>query len=182
MAQFVPFEQNVEVLGQFIFTLVNATPSGKEYRLHILSKYGIDSIKLNSWYSQQQCLKAFEEISIVSGSNILFDIGKGIPEYAIFSPQIDSLEKALRAIDIAYAMNHRGGEIGYYDLIRFDSKARLAKMICTTPYPSEFDRGIITAMLKRFKPKDSVNYSVLLNLRKPTRLHGGDSCTYLIKW
>ena len=79
-------------------------------------------------------------------------------------------------------MNHRGGEIGYYDLMTFDCKARLAKMICTTPYPSEFDRGILTATLNPFKTEDSVNCNVLLNLRKPTRRHGEDSCTYLIKW
>lgn len=182
MALFVPFEPEVEVLGQSIVAFINAIPLGKEYRLHILRKYGIENVRSDNWYSQQQYLKAFREISITSGPYMLFDIGKGVQERAVFSSETDSLEKALRSIDVIYAMNHRGGEIGYYDLMTFDCKARLAKIICTTPYPSEFDRGILTATLTRFKPEDSVNCNVLLNLRKPTRRHGEDSCTYLIKW
>ena len=182
MALFVPFESDVEVLGQSIVTFINAIPFGKEYRLHILGKYGIEDIETDNWYSQRQYLKAFREISIASGPDVLFAIGKGVQEHAHFPPQTDSLEKALRAVDIVYAMNHRGGKIGYYNLITFDSKARLAKMICTTPYPSDFDRGILATTLKRFKPEDSISANVLLNLRKPTRRHGEDSCTYLIKW
>lgn len=182
MGVLVSFESNVEVLGKSIVTLVNAIPLGREYRLHILSKYGIENIDNDNWYSQQQYLRAFREISIASGADLLFAIGKGVQEHAAFPPQTDCLEKALRAVDVVHALNHRGGKIGYYDLMFFDSQARVAKMICTTPYPSEFDRGILATTLKRFKPTDSVNYNVLLNLRKPTRRHGEDSCTYLIKW
>lgn len=182
MAQFIPFDPNVEVLGQSIFTVVNAIPLGKEHRLDVLKKHGIENIDVTTWYSQKKYLKVFEELANTLGPNMLFSIGKGVPEHAVFPPQIDSLEKALQAIDIAYRLNHRGGEIGHYKLVRFDSKGRYAEMVSGTPYPSDFDRGIITTMLRRFKPKDSNSYSVSLDESKPTRLQGQNSCTYLIKW
>jgi hypothetical protein len=46
------------------------------------------------------------------------------------------------------------------------------------PYPSEFDRGIITSLSRRFKP----HCEVKLDPDKPSRTEGGDSCTYIIEW
>ena len=109
-------------------------------------------------------------------------IGKAIPEHAKFPPQIDSLQKALAAIDMAYHMNHRNGEIGNYTLKEFDEKNRRAVMVCNNPYPSEFDRGIISTMLRRFKPSGSFKYDVTLDTTKETRMNGGERCTYLIQW
>ncbi|MFD1002760.1 hypothetical protein ACFQ21_25770 [Ohtaekwangia kribbensis] len=175
-------ESKVEVLGRFIVTFINAIPLGKEYCFHILRKYGIENIETGNWYGQRQCLKAIEEICNALGPNMILSIGKSISGQAVFSPRVDSLEKALRAIDVVYGMNHRGDGIGGYDLITFDPEGRFAEMVCSTPYPSDFDRGIILTTLSRFKPKDSSCNNVWLNLSKPTRLHGSKSCTYLIKW
>ena len=82
-------------------------------------------------------------------------IGKAIPENADFPPEVDNLEKALGPIDVAYPMNHRGGETGHYKLVSYDEEKKEATMVCNNPYPSEFDRGIITTMLRKFKPLDS---------------------------
>lgn len=179
MAQVVSLEADVEVLGRSILALINAIPLGKQYRLHILSKYGIENVTKNSWYSQQQYLKAIEEISNAQGGEILFVIGKSILEHAVLPP---CLEQALRAIDTIHAMNHRGGDIGRFELVTFDCAGRFAEMVCSTPYPTEFDRGIIFTALSRLKPEDSFYYNVWLNLSKPTRLYGNNSCTYLLKW
>jgi hypothetical protein len=58
----------------------------------------------------------------------MFLIGKAIPEKAVLPPEIDSLEKALHSINMAYRMNHRGGEFGFYKLVSFDSAKRTATM------------------------------------------------------
>jgi hypothetical protein len=79
-------------------------------------------------------------------------------------------------------MNHTGGDIGIYDVTMFDAVQRKAEMVCRNPYPSDFDRGILTAMAERFKPADSVSTEVILDLSKESRLNGADSCTYLISW
>jgi hypothetical protein len=83
---------------------------------------------------------------------------------------------------MAYKMNHKGGDIGYYKLVSFDKKERTAIVECKNPYPSEFDRGIITTMVRKFKPADSLRNDVTLDTSKPTRIGGADSCTYKVTW
>ena len=55
-------------------------------------------------------------------------------------------------------------------------------MICKNPYPCDFDKGIIKAVAKKFKPKDSVNIIVEHDESAPCRKKGADSCTYLVSW
>ncbi len=135
------------------------------------------------WYTQQCWLDAFREIAENIGSNTLFGIGKAIPDNAIlpFQPLPPyALREALESIDQAYQRNHRGGEIGYYRLVTFTGGR--ATMECCNPYPSDFDRGIITAMARNFMPLHSRQLEVKLDDSQPTRLNGADSCTYLITW
>lgn len=182
MAQFIAYDPGVKVNGQTILSVVNAMEYGREGRLELLKKHGLTDIQPEEWYEQQKWLNAFRDIYNSLGEKTLFIIGKAIPENAKFPPEIDSLEKALKAIDIAYHMNHTKGEIGTYKVTEFDAKKRRAVMVCNTPYPSDFDRGIITTMTGRFRPKDSVKYDVVLDNTKETRLKGAQTCTYIITW
>lgn len=182
MAQYVPFAKNVEVNGQTILSFVNALPAFKVTMEAILANYGLVNIQPEQWYSQKSWLDAFREIGEKYGANTLFAIGKVIPESAKFPPAIDDLEKALSTIDVAYHMNHQNGEIGYYKLISFNSSLRTAVMECKNPYPSSFDRGIITTMARKFRPKDSILVNVEVDNNFPSRLNGADSCTYKVGW
>ncbi len=182
MAQFIPFAPHVEVNGQTILSFVNAIPTYKEAMLGILDKNNLTNIKNELWYSQKAWLNAFREINDKFGANTLFAIGKAIPESAIFPPEIKNLKSALDVINVAYHMNHQGGEIGYYKLLSYDANACLAFMECRNPYPSEFDRGIITTMARKFKPREAHIISVELDTKKPSRLNGAESCTYFVKW
>ncbi|HEY5824542.1 MAG TPA: hypothetical protein VIT44_09260 [Cyclobacteriaceae bacterium] len=182
MAQFKAFAPNVKVNGQTVLSVINGLQQGQESRREILANNGIKDPQPDQWYPQQSWLSSFEEIANKVGPNTLFMIGKSIPEQAKFPPQIDTLEKALGAVDVAYKMNHQGGDIGYYKLLNFDSKNRIATMECKNPYPSEFDRGILMTMLRKFKPTDTHKYDVVLDLGKPSRLSGADSCTFKISW
>ena len=182
MAQFVPFQEGVEVNGQTVLTIVNALEVGRATRFKILQKHGIANPQPKDWYSQKAWLDAFKEISEEFGVHTLFAIGEAIPQNAIFPPEIDNLHKALSSIDIAYHLNHRGGEIGHYTLTEFNEEKRTAIMVCKNPYPSEFDRGIITAMVTKFLPATSLIYDVQRDSSKETRLQGADCCTYIITW
>ncbi len=182
MAQFIPFESDVEVNGQTILSFVHALPSSQETFYKILEDHGLSGLEPDGWFSQEKWLNAFKEIYETLGPHTLFMIGKAIPENAIFPSHIDTLEKALASINIAYHLNHRGGEIGYYKLLSYDKDARIAIMECKNPYPSDFDRGIIMTMLRKFLPKESVRHNVLLDPGKPSRLYGEDRCTYIVTW
>ena len=194
MAQFKAFDNNVEVNGQTVLSIVDGMGSYRDTALAILKENGIDSPRKDQWYSQQSWLNAFKKISDSIGKATLFSIGKRIPENAEFPPSINDLQKALAAIDVAYHMNHRiNGTImfdpgtgkmlegiGHYKLERIDDKTY--KMVCKNPYPSEFDRGIIDAMANRFKPEGSAKVKVKIDETQPMREKGADACTYIISW
>lgn len=185
MAQFLPFSPNVEVNGQTILSFLNAiTHNAFAHGVmkDTLKKYNLQDIQPDSWYSQKAWLSAFEEISKKFGKATLFSIGKAIPENAIFPPQINDIESALKSIDMAYNINHRNGDIGYYKLLSFDKENKKAVIECKNPYPSDFDRGIIITMVRKFSFKSSNTTQVELDESKPTRLNGADSCTYIITW
>ncbi len=182
MAQYEPFESNVEVNGQAILSFVKALPAYQNELNEILKNHNLIDLKPQEWYSQKLWLDAFRQIGEEFGANTLFAIGKVIPESAIFPLQITDLESALRSLDIAYNMNHRGGDIGYYKVTEFILHAKLAIIECKNPYASYFDKGIITTIARKFKPANIIIINVELDESKPTRLNGAESCTFRISW
>lgn len=181
MAQFKAFDSKVQINGETVLSIVDGMGAFKTKAFDILSKNGINDAKPGEWYSQQGWLNSFKEISDKMGAATLFSIGCKIPENANFPPQINSFETAMHGIDMAYHMNHKNGEIGSYKFLGLTG-AKEAKMICENPYPCDFDRGIIEAMAKRFKPEHSISVSVKHNDQASCRKKGADSCEYLISW
>ncbi|MEN8904960.1 MAG: hypothetical protein ABF289_03275 [Clostridiales bacterium] len=179
MAQFVALKTGVEVNGETVLSIVNGVGIFKKQALEILKRNGIENPKAGEWHSQQSWLNAFKEISEKIGSKSLFSIGKAIPENANFPPNIDTIQKALTSIDMAYHMNHRNGDIGNYKFVEVNENE--AKIICDNPYPCDFDRGIIESMAKKFKPEDSI-MTFVEHENGSCRKNGEDSCTYIITW
>jgi hypothetical protein len=193
MAQFKAFDSRVEVNGQTVLSVVDGCVL-KDAALQILADNGITNISNDSWYSQQAWLDAFKLIADQVGIKTLYTIGYKIPDNAQFPPEIDDIGKGLAAIDVAYHMNHRINDemlfnpltgvmkegIGHYGFEKTGEKQ--AKMCCENPYPCDFDRGIIEAMAKRFKPASSLFVNVTHDDSAPCRKKGDNSCTYIIKW
>jgi len=193
MAQFVAINENVEVNKQTVLSVVKSMEKGKDQRLAILLENGINPEE-KEWFNQQKWLNSFKIISNQLGEMNLFLIGKAIIDNAQFPPMKD-LEAGLNSIDVAYHMNHRlnnkimfdttNGKkmqgIGNYKVISFDNSKKEAIMVCDNPYPSKFDEGIITQIVRKFKPMGSIE-SIKLDPSKETRKKGGNSCTYIITW
>jgi hypothetical protein len=174
MAVFKSFSPKVEVNGETVLSIVAGMGSFKDQALKILEEKGIANPKPGQWYSQQSFLDAFQTISQKLGPATLFNIGKSIPENAQFPPGIDSIEKSLSSIDVAYHMNHRGGEIGSY---KFESTGeKSGKMTCNTPYPAGFEKGIVEATAKKFKPAGT------LVVVKENPASSADVCVFDITW
>jgi hypothetical protein len=135
-------------------------------------------------------LGVFDTILETAGANTIFVIGKKIPEFAAWPPGVDDIFKALESIDVGYHMNHvKDGkmmfdpstgqmtdEIGHYHF-RLEAPRRIV-MLCDNPYPSDLDRGLITALARKFEGGAEVE----LDPSKPTRLNGGDSCTFIVSF
>jgi hypothetical protein len=178
VAQFQQFAKDVEVNGQTVLAVVMGMHPFENKALKILAENGIDNPAPDKWYSQQSWLNAFQNIAGEIGSYALYCIGTKIPETAQFPADIDSLTKALAAVDIAYHMNHRGGDIGHYHFHQpLDGPMSFT---CTNPYPCEFDRGIIEGIARRFAP-DGHHITIKHDEGGPCRDRGEGSCTYHIE-
>jgi len=178
MSQFQPYASSVEVNGQTVLSVVKGMGAFRESGLATLARHGIQSPKAADWYPQRNWLAAFEEIAKSIGPRTLFQIGQSIPESAKFPPGINSVEKALASLDAAYHLNHRGGEIGHYTFK--PTGPRAGAMECRNPYPCDFDRGIIEAIVRRFAPPPAL--PKVVHDPKSCRGKQGDSCIFLVSW
>ncbi|MEQ8472750.1 MAG: hypothetical protein RIC35_16280 [Marinoscillum sp.] len=191
--EYKSFEPNIEAGGNELPIIAMGAVSQTQ-RNAIIEKHGLDS-KSGAWNDLQSLLNAMKEVSESIGEMNLFLIGKAVIDGTQFPP-MDGLESALRAIDVAYHMNHRkngkpmfdptNGQmtegIGHYKLVRFDETSKEAVMVCETPYPSKFEEGLLVQVARRFKPQGSVVTKVKLDGSKKNRADGGDHCTFIINW
>ena len=194
MTQFLAIDPRAEVNGETILSVVAGMGSLKEKAYDILAKNGISQPQPGQWYSQQAWLDSFKTISLSYRPITLVCIGRKIPANAIFPPEINTIDKALQAIDVAYHMNHRiegiplfspstsemREGIGHYHFKMLASNR--AAVICDNPYPCDFDKGIVDEMAFIYKPAGNTKLSVTHEEPGPCRNHGGESCTYIVEW
>jgi len=194
MGHFQAFEKGIEVNGTTIMSVVEGMGGQSSMGLQFLEEAGLTDVVGDDqhWYSQQKWLDAFRNISEKIGPFTLLQIGRKIPENAVFPPEIDDIVKALSAIDVAYHLNHRNAAgqvlfdpatgvmlegIGHYGFEKVADKNK-AILECQNPYPCDFDRGIIHTMAMRFN-----NWAAVVHDDdKPCRKDGADSCTYVVTW
>jgi hypothetical protein len=142
MAEFVSFDPNVEVSGQSMLCVVAGM--GKSAK-PLLEKYGLDKLEADKWYKLQPILDFYKEISLAKSSLLnLHSTGLKVPDFAVFPPDIDSIQKAMLSLDEAYHMNHRGGEIGHYRPTTVSTHQ--IDIHAETPFPCDLDYGIIPTL------------------------------------
>jgi hypothetical protein len=178
MAQFLAFEEGVEVNGKTVLSVVDGMPSFFEDRAReVLADNGIEDPHPDEWYPQQRWLDTFAEIEDRIGESTLREIGRAIPRNAEWPPDVDDLVGGLRSIDEAYHMNHRGGDIGHYHAE--DLGNGTVEVTCRNPYPCAFDEGIVDATAREFSGEEVPQVSE----RSDTcRSDDGDVCTYHVEW
>jgi hypothetical protein len=197
--QYKAFEPGIEVNGQTVYAIVDGFHVSKKLPSQILLAEGIGTADASgivqvdpaAWYSQEAWLRAFERIAKEVGAPNLLAIGLKIPENAKFPPTIIDIKSAIASIDVAYHLNHRKqgrvmfdepsgtmlegiGHYGYEPVV--GKRAIISR--CENPYPCDFDRGILTAMARRFEKAAVVQHDDT----EPCRQRGAESCTYLVTW
>lgn len=171
---------NSQVVGQSILAIVGGMEVVQARALRILEENGIAPLKADVWYPMSSLLNSFQLIFEKIGPSTVRAIGRKIPDNARFPANVDSLEKGLRSIDVAYHLNHRGSDkIGDYRYEQIDRRS--ARMVCDNPYPCDLDLGLIEAVCDRFRPKDAL-WVRIEHDPKSCRRRGDASCTYLITW
>lgn len=194
MAPFKAFTEDAEVSGDAILAVLTGMETFTTLARKILSQCGIEDPQAGRWYRQQDWLDAFKLIAERVGPTTLRTIGRRIPETAQWPPGVDSVEKALQSLDVAYHMNHRIGGKVLYDPVTGDMRGdighysyehtgeRSATVVCESPYPCIFDQGVVEALVKRFKPADSLLVTVEHDDTAPCKRNGADSCSYHVSW
>ncbi|MDR1903612.1 MAG: hypothetical protein LBQ88_15205 [Treponema sp.] len=196
--QFRVFEKDIEVNAPTVNSIVAGLGYFTNLSKRYLSREKIGKIvnkqlvlDSGEWYSQAAWLRAFENIAQQIGDKVLFKIGLSIPENAVFPPFVVDIDTAVQSIDIAYHINHRknGRElfnmetgvmyegIGHYGYERLPGQNKIIS-VSRNPYPCAFDRGIITAMARKFQS----GAAVVHDDSKECRKDGRETCTYIVTW
>lgn len=168
-----------EINGKTVLAFMNSVRLLKPKILQILVRVGINTPTPFQWYPLQKWVNVFKILEDEIGSLVFFQIGKGIAENMPFSRDTQNIQAALQALNTIHQLNHRGREVGYYQYTAISE--RRAALECKTPYPSDFDRGMIAGVAKKYAP-DGTLVSVALDETWLTREHGEESCTFIVKW
>jgi hypothetical protein len=196
--QFKALEAGIEINAPTVSAIISGLGPFTNISRRYLRQVGIGKVDdghlvldATAWFPQEAWLKAFENIAAQVGEAALYNIGLSIPKTAFFPDWVKDIYTSIRAIDVAFHMNHRkGGKplydfatgtmlegIGHYGCQALPDMNRIVSL-CDSPYPCDFDRGILTAMARRFEPLAEVSHES----PGPCRKNGEDSCTYYINW
>lgn len=179
MAQFKALDPQAEVRGDVVSATINVMGAFKAIAEGILADHGIEDPGPNQWFPLQAWLSSFQTIATQVGPNTVYQIGRQIPRQGYYPPGIESIEDVLTALNQQYQLCHRGGQVGTYEFSFTGSRS--GKLVCNTPYPCDFDRGLIESLTQRFEPEDSF-VDVQHDDSVPCKKLGADSCSYRISW
>ncbi|MGE5341196.1 MAG: hypothetical protein ACM3SY_06905 [Candidatus Omnitrophota bacterium] len=169
----------VQVNGYILVSVIEGMGALKPRAYEILEDYGISNPETDRWYPQKIWLDTLRCMGTVFGPHVVYQIGLRMPEYLTFPPATDTLEKALSVLDQVYQRDHNGDKVGNY--VFKDYGNEFATIVCSSPYPCEWDRGLIEGTVKKFKTNGLFAF-VRHDLVQECRKKGDDSCTYLLSW
>jgi hypothetical protein len=196
--EFKPFEPGIEVLGLGVHAIVEAFKLFPSVVLKRLVSHGIGRyagreilVDVNSWYPLEDWLSAFGAIASSLGPRALFEIGYHVRRFVVLPPSLSDIHSCLVGTNIAYHMNHRKdgilmfdpatgqtlsgiGDYGYSPSL---GEQRIVSR-CDTPYPCDFDRGVLFGFAQKFEPDVRIQHDDSAPCRKKSQ----GSCTYLITW
>ena len=110
-----------------------------------------------------------------------------------YPPFITNLMEAFEFMNKAFHANHRTASgVPYYDFKQADQSPKegiggyvfpkiddnSGTMLCDSPYPGSFEKGMLTAMVRHFHTRSEIKHLDDRDCKK----NGKDSCTYLITW
>lgn len=167
------FAPDATVSGGNILSMLAAMGPFRRRGEQILDDHGIRDVEAEGWYPLAAYVGSLHAIGQKMGPNTLFQIGRQIPNHVPLPPGIDTFEKVLASFGMAFDMNHRGAQPGAitYQM----ASQRTASITTGTPYPCDFDRGVIVGFFQKL-------LATRVNLEKmdgtACKARGGETCTY----
>ena len=126
---------------------------GSQNLIPLLEKYGFDGeIDDQSWYNRRDFLAMLQEAVQSNPPINLISIGLQAVRLVTFSPDIASVEDALRSYDPTYRATHRNLPEG--DGLEFERlNENTYLVIDRTPYPTDCSYGVVFGLVERYAPK-----------------------------
>ncbi len=182
MPQFIAHSPLVEIWGGSLLGIVEGLVQAgapQDHILALLAKGGILDPDREGWYPQQGLLDTLRTAGEQFGEGALRSAGRAIPRHSRFPPEVDTLDRALTTLDLAYQVNHRGGRIGHYACKRLGP--RKVEIYCDNPYGCELDLGILETLLEHH---GAVGKEVRVAHAPGTscRKKGHRACVYHVRW
>ncbi len=183
MSRFLSYISKVEANGQSIpLFVIGVIPQFRQNIFQILARNVTVKLVELVWFKTLNWLDSFKQIISAIGSNALFFIGKAIPDSTMLPDNIMSLKDELESINIAYHDNQWGGDNGYSRPTHFSENKRKVFMQCESPYSFPYNIGIITDIVRKFKPAGSLHHEAKLDSCKENKLYCAESNSNLINW
>ncbi|MFY9260545.1 MAG: hypothetical protein WAO71_08570 [Gallionella sp.] len=160
----------IEGLGVF-------KPKGVE----ILKANGIENLQADKWYPFPNWINTLHAIAKEVGPFTVSNVGRKIPETAIWPPEIKDIHAAEASINVAYKMNTQGegtGGVGGYHYVKLSENS--CRVTCDTPFPCDYDQGIIEGIANKFQTSGQV--VKVVHEKGSCRKNQGKSCSYLVSW
>lgn len=179
---FVAFSPRTEILGATWVAMANALESVGVPRVDIeawLAARELSPLQGDRWYPLQVYLDFYRWVRDAWGVGTLRSLGRMVPRHAKFPPDLKTLDRVLRTLDIAYQMNQRHGVTKGYLCERIEP--RKVHLHCENPYGCDFDTGILEGLFECFATPDS--HPTLAHAPgSPCRSKGGPLCIYEVTW
>lgn len=129
------------VSGGNILAMLAAMGAFRKLAEQLLAAHGIEKVSPEGWYLLADCAAVLHELELRIGPNAVFRVGKEIPNHVQLPPGLDSFEKVAGCFAAAFALNHRNADSGGID--HEITGPGSATIVSGTPYPCDFDRGVI---------------------------------------
>ncbi|MBS7626633.1 hypothetical protein KEJ51_06320 [Candidatus Bathyarchaeota archaeon] len=177
----MPDMSGVETLvsSKFIKALVKGLGDFEAETLQTLKRYDID-VAVDSWYSQNLWIEALRDISERVGPTIMYLAGARILENLGYRELSGDFHERLKHAEALYQTHHRGGNFGSLRILNIQNGE--AKIVSDTPYPCDFERGILISILASHAPDEPKQVWVVHENLKICRKKGFANCTYVVKW
>ena len=143
----MPLSPDAQVRGGDVLAMLAATGAFRKTAEQLLAERGITDVQPGGWYSLPSYAAVMHDLEHRVGPNAVFRIGKEIPNQIELPPGIDTFEKVAASFGPAFAANHRNAGNGGidYEITGPDS----ATIVSGTPYPCDFDRGVILGLFQK---------------------------------
>jgi len=189
--------RGVEVRGEVLRGVIAGMGVFQTKALKLLNESGITEPRGHRWYPLESLILVFNKLADEGGVNLLRIIGASVIQNAQWPKEIDSLSKALYSVNTSYHMNHRRdgkelfdpvlgktieGGIGHNVIVPPTPDQNRVLYICDSFYPCEFDFGMASAFVRKFKPAGCSHHATIRHDAGRCRSRGGESCTFIIEW